>query len=138
MSSSQADLANYLNSVAGLIITYSLWLILPTCIVGNLISLYIYSRPCLNKKTNVGFLYKWLCFINLITILYYCFVTHSSKFLNNIGYTVSLPCGVGNYFSRSLFTSISWMQAIIAIDRLVCVVFPSKRAFMDKRVCYKP
>ena len=39
-------------------------------IVGNVISLFIFSRPCLNRKTNSGKLYAFLCLLSLIIIVY--------------------------------------------------------------------
>ena len=39
-------------------------------IVGNVISLFIFTRPCLNSKTNIGKLYTFLCGLSLIMIVY--------------------------------------------------------------------
>lgn len=130
--SSQRDYVNLLNSVNNKFQYYCLWTILPTCIVGNLISFVIYTRPNLNKKTNAGFLYRWLCILNVIMIVYYCFVTRSNVLFK---YTVSFfPCGVEYYIRRTMLNATAWMQVIVCLDRFIVVFFPAKSAFMSKKV----
>ena len=122
---------SYLYSLSTSIQYYSMWTILPTCVVGNLISLYIYTRPNLNKKTNTGFLYGWLCILDILTIVYYSVVYRGNSLFK---YTLSLPCGMDNYIRRTALNSITWMQVIICLDRFVAVLFPTKMAFWSKKV----
>ena len=126
-----SEYVTYLNSISNSFQYYALMTILPTCVVGNLISLYIYSRPSLNKKTNTGFLYSWLCALNVIMIVYYSFVSRSNSLFK---YSVSFPCGVENYIRRAALNSITWMQVVICLDRFVAVLFPTKTALMNKKV----
>ena len=133
MSSSQADFVNYLSSLSNAVVYYGLWIILPTCVVGNLISLCVYTRPNLNKKTNTGFLYGWLCIINIIAIAYYCLIFRGS---NLFKLTIALPCGVMINFLRVTLTFVSWQQVFICLDRFMAVFFPTKTAFMSKKVIY--
>ena len=72
--SSSNDYAKYLNSLNSGFTYYGMWIIWPTSVVGNIISLFIYTRPNLNKKTNTGFLYGWLCILNILTVVYYSVV----------------------------------------------------------------
>ena len=131
MSTSSSSYISYLYSLSNSIQYYTMWTILPTCVVGNLISLFIYSRPSLNKKTNTGFLYSWLCVLNVITIVYYSLVYRGN---NMFKYTVAWPCGVDNFIRRTFLNTITWMQVIICLDRFVAVLFPAKMAFWSKRV----
>ena len=129
--SSSGSYIGYLYTVSNSFQYYAMWIILPTCIVGNLISLYIYSRPNLNKKTNTGFLYSWLCILNILTIVYYSVVFKGNSLFK---YTLSLPCGMDNYIRRTALNSITWMQVVICLDRFIAVVYPTKTVFMSKKV----
>lgn len=130
-SSNVAQYVAYLNSVSNSISYYYLWITFPPGILGNLIALYIYTRPNLNRKTNTGFLYAWLSIFNLLSIFQYTILTRSNVLF---GFGVNLPCGVTNYIRRSIFNLISWMQVFISFDRLMAVVFPTSAKFMSKKV----
>ena len=130
----QSDTAKYvayLNSISNGISYYYLWTTFPPGILGNLISLYIYTRPQLNRKTNTGFLYAWLSIFNLLSILQYVVLTRSSVLF---GFTITMPCGLINFIRRSIFNLISWMQVFISFDRFMSVVFPTTSQFMSKKV----
>ena len=129
--SSQTAYVNSLNSASTAIIYYGLWIILPTCLIGNLISLIVYTRPNLNKKTNTGFLYSWLCVLNIVSIVYYC-TFFRGYILYNLN--ITLPCGLMMYFQRTFLNMISWQQVLICLDRFIAVYFPTKVAFMNKKV----
>lgn len=129
--SAQDIYVNYLNTVSNQIAFYGLWMILPFSVVGNLISLYIYTRPNLNKKTNTGILYGWLSLLNAIAICYYCLVFRGSLLIQ---YTFNFPCGLNNYLVRIVLYSVTWMQAVISLDRFIAVFLPTKTAFMSKKV----
>ena len=132
--SSQTDYLNYLSSLSNSINYYGLWIIFPTCLVGNIISLYIFTKPKLNKKTNTGFLYMWLCALNLITVIYYCLIYRGSTLFK---YAINLPCGVESYIRRTFLNSITWIQVVICLDRFIAVVYPIRRKLMRKKVHLK-
>ena len=123
----------YLNSVADAITYYPLLIALPIGLVGNVFSFYIYTRPNLNKNTNTGFLYAWLCIANIVFMLYFTLVFQADSLFS---YTVSLPCGMVTYLLRICFCLVPWMQVIISFDRLIAVVYPHKKKFMSKKVKY--
>lgn len=136
MSNNTTDLNNYianLKTISNTISFYFMVITAPVGIIGNIVSLYIYTKPALNKKTNVGFLYGWLCILDLISICNYVFITRSSVVF---GYSVSMPCGLDNYTRRTAFNVTSWMQAFISFDRFVAVMFPTKIEFMKKKVIF--
>src|SRR5579883_3034452 len=130
MSTNQTYAA-YLSSVNTTFLYYSLWLIWPVAVVGNLVSLYIYTRPNLNKKTNTGFLYGWLCVINVIAVLEYTFVYRSQSL---IGYKIlTYPCGFEIYLHRTFLNSIAWMQVLISLDRFVVIMYPRKAKWFNRK-----
>lgn len=110
---------------------YVILLTLPLGLVGNLISFLIFIRPCLNKRTNTGFLYSILCVLNILTIIEYNLIAYSNLSLK---FTFDLPCRL-EYFSRELLAdSLTWMQAMISLDRFVLIFFPGRANFMTKKV----
>lgn len=122
---------NNLNAVSDSLGYYYLIITLPVGIIGNLASIFIYTRPALNKKTNTGFLFTWLCILNICSIFNYIFITKSSLIFN---YSVSAPCGVLTYIRRTAFNITSWMEALISFDRFMAVVFPNKIKLMRNKV----
>lgn len=126
-----SDYVGLLNSLSDKFTFYFLVVTLPIGLIGNLISLFIYSRPNLNRKTNTGFLYAWLCVANLAAIAWFTFVYRSNLLFN---YSVDLPCGLRNYLRRIILSSIPWMQALISFDRFIAVVFPKHQRFMSQKV----
>ena len=129
--SSQTAYVNSLNSASNAILYYGLWTIFTTCVIGNLISLIVYTRPNLNKKTNTGFLYSWLCVINIVSIVYYCTFFRGYMLYNLY---ITLPCGLMMYFQRTFLNMISWLQVFICLDRFIAVYYPTKASFMSKKV----
>lgn len=124
------DYIKYINLLSDQFIYYFLMVVIPIGFVGNVISVYIYTRPSLNKNTNTGFLYACMCIVNMISIFYYAFVNRSSSLFN---YTVTLPCGVDLFLRRTNFIAVSWMQVLITFDRFVAVILPNAM-FMRKKV----
>jgi hypothetical protein len=122
---------NNLNSVSNAILYYPILVLIPVGIVGNVFSFYIFTRPNLNKKTNTGFLYAWLCILNLIFMLNFVLIFRSSNLFN---FAFSLPCGVSTYLLRLTFCFVPWMQAIISFDRLIAILYPHKKHVMSKKV----
>jgi hypothetical protein len=129
---------NTLNAISKQFTWYTAIIVIVVGIVGNLISLYIYTRPELNKKTNTGFLYGWLCMLSIYAICIYAFIYLNSQFGGSVfGYSVNLntPCGMFFFVIRTAYYSTSWMQILISFDRFVCVCYPTKAALMSKKVC---
>ena len=92
-------------------------------IIGNVISLFIFYRPCLNRKTNSGRLYALLCWLNLIILIY-----------NLAGRTLDIPFAFKFHLPRytEFFINIillqywSWIQVFITFDRFIGVFYPIK------------
>lgn len=116
-----------------LIRRYIFYATIPIGLIGNSISLFIFTRPNLNKKTNTGFLYSILCVLNLLTISEYAFILHSHYF----NYSVKLYCHLEFFIGQSLIYSIVWMQVLICFDRFILVIFPAKSKTMAKKVNFR-
>lgn len=100
-------------------------------IVSNIISLLIFTRPNLNKKTNTGFLYSILCVLNIITFIDNGYQTFSLKYRVLI---FKFPSSLKSYISASLVDSLLWIEMLISFDRFIVVVFPTKAKIMAKKV----
>ena len=109
---------------------YFLFALIPIGLLGNFISLLIFTRPNLNKKTNTGFLYSFLCVLNILTITEFAFIEKQIVF----NYSVKLPCNMEFFVRKSLINSISWIQVLICFDRFLLVIFPLKSKIMSKKV----
>ena len=106
--------------------------LIPIGILGNFISLLIFTRPNLNKKTNTGFLYSIICVVNIITIAEDTFV-YRPKFFT---YNITLPCNLEVFVRRCLLDSLPWVQVLICFDRFIVTTFPGKAKIMSKKVMY--
>jgi hypothetical protein len=104
--------------------------LIPFGILSNFISLLIFIRPNLNKKTNTGFLYSILCVLNMIAIAEDTFV-YRPKFFN---YVVELPCNLEVFIRKCLLDSLPWIQVLICFDRFLATNFPGKAKIMSKKV----
>ena len=92
-------------------------------IVGNVISLFIFSRPCLNKKTNSGRLYAFLCGLNLIIIVY----NMTGRTLDiEFSFKFRLPLNSQLFIDMILLQYWSWIQVLITFDRFIGVFYPVK------------
>ena len=92
-------------------------------IVGNLISLYIFSRPILNRKTNSGKLYAFLCGLSLIMIVY---EMTARKLDSTFEFKLDLPLNTQNFIDIILLQYWSWIQLLITFDRFIGVFSPVK------------
>ena len=110
---------------------YSIVTLIPIGIVGNIISLFIFTRPSFNQKTNTGLLYTLFCAINLITLVYVASFKNVNSFTE---FNIELPLSVQELLEYILFQSLSWVQVIISVDRFIAVLYPVKGVrFMSKR-----
>ena len=112
MDENSKDFITKINSITQSLNFYMLILIILIGVPGNLLSLFIFTRPRLNRKTNTGFLYTWLSLLNLITISA-CLFINRPQYL--FGYFFpKYPCGLADLIRRTCFSSVSWMQVQIS------------------------
>ena len=124
---------NYLTFVTNSVVYYPVVITLPIGLIGNLFSMYIYTRPNLNKKTNTGLLYSFLCCLNIVLNKNFAFVFRAPLIF---AYSVSAPCGMITYWLRVIWCAVPWILVFISFDRFVAVVFPLKKHILAKKVNY--
>ena len=113
---------------------YCLTVILAIGIVGNLFSLFIFTRPNLNKKTNTGILFTFLCIVNLVYFFeYFVLSPHSGELF---GFYILLYCNTEIFVRSCLQQILSWTQTLICFDRFIVVVFPSRANKIRNKVFY--
>ena len=123
------------NPISDQVLKYSVITIISIGIIGNLISLLIFTRPCLNSKTNTGKLYALLCVINLVAYVYIMVFRDPNSV---ILYKVQWPFETEHFIEIILLQLMAWIKVLIAFDRFVSVVFPIKgyRIMLKKWVLY--
>jgi hypothetical protein len=102
-------------------------------IVLNTISLFVFSRPSLNK-TNMGFLYLSQTIVDLTLLVYYVFVVRAPLIF---GYSLTsldeASCKFWQLFRRFILQASSWMCVFITFDRFVYVFYPSGLGFLKRK-----
>ena len=126
---------NWEINISNRILKYSVISIISIGIIGNLISLLIFTRPCLNSRTNTGKLYALLCVINLVAFVYVIAVRDPETFFF---YRVHWPFESEYFIENILLQILSWIKVLITFDRFVSAVFPVKgyRIMLKKWVLY--
>ena len=110
---------------------YSMVILIPIGIVGNIVSIFIFTRPCFNQKTNTGRFYSLLCVVNLITIVFVTAFKNENDFTK---YSIPLPLSTEKFIENIMYQSLSWIQVIISVDRFIFVLYPVKGVrFMSKK-----
>ena len=110
---------------------YSKVTLIPIGIIGNLISLFIFTKPSLNQKTNTGLLYTLFCVVNLITIVFTAAFKNAKSFTE---FNIELPLSLEVYIEFILYQCLSWVQVVISVDRFIAVLYPVKGVrFMSKK-----
>jgi len=126
---------NYITSIREItdnVKLYIFYVVFTFGIIGNVISLFIFTRPNLNKKTNTGILYTLLCIFNLLTFIEDISTTDFFEIFGKI--YISLPCNIEPFMRRSLYQILSWIQVLICFDRFFLVIYPTKAHIMRKKV----
>ena len=106
-------------------------------IIGNLISLLIFTRPKLNKKTNTGLLYTILCVFNFLTFIEEAlFGPFSQQLIIKIPYKYIIfnYVDLRTFIWTCLTEILPWIQVIICLDRFILVLYPMKAHVMRKKV----
>ena len=92
-------------------------------IVGNVISIFIFYRPCFDRKTNSAKLYAFLCCLSLILIVFNMATRNMDNFFQLKFY---LPLYSQYFIDITLLQYWSWIQVLITFDRFIGVFYPIK------------
>ncbi len=109
--------------------------VFPIGILLNAFSLYIFSRPRLNK-TNMGILNRWQLVIDIFLLAASAFVYrhHTILFPTSFYLYSSTTCGLLTFMRRFTLHSSSWMTTFIAFDRFLYVHVSRNLKFMKSRI----
>ena len=102
---------------------YLQFVTVPCGVIGNLVSIFIFTRPRLNRKTNTGFLYTILCLLNLIKILYQAIFKRWDDYLE---YNIKIHFYGEMIFEYLILQMLSWIEVLVGFDRFIAVFSPTK------------
>ena len=131
-------ISNYIIELKHLFLTISYWiqiLTIPLGIFLNLFSIYIYSRPNLNKsKSKTGFFYMNLCFWSINASIINMFIVGSSSLFGyDFSLINSLSCAFIMYFRRVVRAIPCWIDCLITLDRYLLICHNHKFKLMTKK-----
>ena len=125
----------YINNIIVKVELYCTIVILIVGTIGNLISILIFTRPNLNKKTNTGILYTLLCIFNILIFINEAFLdTYSYEFFHYIIVLFTRKINLKELIRASLTEILSWIQVLVCFDRFILVIYPTKAHIMRKKV----
>jgi hypothetical protein len=134
LSSEEAAYVNFINRIISQMSFYFAITILPVGILCDLFSLYIYTRPNLNK-TNMGFLYLFQTLVDLLLMLHVMLLNRSRDLygvtLTNVN---EILCRLITFSRRYTVQISSWMNVVTCFDRFMFVYFASRARFMNKKL----
>lgn len=119
----EINFITYLNKLSNTLSYYFFMTIIPTGVILNVVSLYIFTRPRLNK-TNMGYLLSILSIWHNVTLIFYVFVARPTTLFS---YSIN-SCGFFTFLRRSIFNFSSWIQVLISIERYLNVYYSFKTA----------
>ena len=113
--------------------TYSI-IMTTTGMLGSIVSLIIFIRLYLNKKSITSLLYIIYSLLNMIYFIESCFFLNPQVLLN---FYLLATTELRRFVEYSLSDSLTWMQVLISFNRFVYIVFPVKAKIMTKKVFIK-
>ena len=102
---------------------YLLLINVPIGIIGNSISIVIFNRPTFNQRTNTGFLFRILCFVNIIRILFQAIFKNWHSYTE---YLIILHFNSEYLIENVILEVLSWIHALISFDRFITVFYSTK------------
>ena len=120
---------NYVIYIGNKLDHWFLLLTVPLGILLNMISIFIFTRPNLNK-TNMGFFYFHLSIWNTIVLIYYFFVMDSKSTLNyDLSTHSDMMCKLITFFRRFIREIPAWIDALITFDRYLTICHHATNRF---------
>ena len=106
---------------------------MPLGIVLNMITLLIFNRDKLNKKTNIGFLYSLLCLYNMIALLNQLIFNIIEYYHINLIDESDLTCKILSVWSTVIIQLPSFQLVLISIDLYTSISYSQKVNFFKKK-----
>ena len=102
----------------------------PIGVCLNLISMYIFSRPSLNK-TNMGFFYLNITFWNVIVLLFSFFLINSKITLGyDLSITSDTACALVWFIRRVTRLFPPWIEVLVTFDRYLFIFYTNRFNFI--------
>jgi hypothetical protein len=127
---------NFVKSLNSLNFQINYWFEIITSPIGvclNLISMYIFSRPNLNK-TNMGFFYINITFWNIVVLLFSFFLINSKI---TLGYELSITsdaaCASIWFIRRVSRLFPPWIEVLVTIDRYLFICYSNRFKFIRSK-----
>jgi hypothetical protein len=128
-----ASLVDSINFVGKSITFWMSSITIPFGIILNIFSIYVFWKPNLNKTT-MGFFYLNISAWNTIVLFHYIFIYDPMLFFNyDIQILSDSSCVFYFITTRVLRQIPTWIEALITLDRYLCVCHHNKFKFMKNR-----
>jgi hypothetical protein len=133
-SSSVESTIATLRSVSSIINTYSFYITTGIGLPFNLLSIFIFTRPNLNK-TNMGFLYGFKSAVDFNLIFTSIFVFRGNAYFGfSMSTTSDFLCKLSTFLRRMLFHTSSMMCIVTTLDRFLFNIYPNRFSFVKKKL----
>ena len=134
MDKEQTAYIAYLTNLFDTVDYWFLILTVPLGIILNLFSIYVFSRPNLNKTT-MGFFYMNLSGWTAAVLIYFFFVQNSAKTMKyDISKHTSFGCALYMFIRRVIREVPPWIEVLITFDRYIAVCHPTKLKFLKNKL----
>jgi hypothetical protein len=131
-SAQTQTLIRSLSNIGSNINLYTALVLNPIGFVTNMISLYVYTRPRLNK-TNMGFLYFWQTASDICLLGMLIFIGRAREIFGQaLGSQGEGWCIFTSFIRRFLVHISSWINVLICFDRFMFVLFPNNKFMKSK------
>ena len=127
---SNSSLINSLYDLEIQIATYSSLLVLPIGLVSNILNIIICMQKAIRKET-IGF-YSGMMSLFSIPLLIIGFIAIYPS-TSNLLYNSNFDCVAILYTFRIAVQMFAWLNVMVALDRMMCVTFPTRFKFIYKR-----
>lgn len=108
--------------------------VMPVAILLNSFALFILARPRM-LRLNISFLYIWQLLVNIFVAGGYIFLLHSRLVFGS--HVVDQWCRLFVTIGFFLQYLSSWMVVVVALDRFLCVNYPTRFGFMREKKTMK-
>jgi hypothetical protein len=133
ISADQA-MINLLNSIYSTMLIYYLVIPMPLGIITNVIAIYIFTRPNLNK-TAMGTYSSFIGCGNILALVFFIFIQNSTLTLGvNLLNTSDPACRMVYLFRRVIREIAPMVETLLTVDRSIEVFFPMKFSFLKKKL----
>jgi hypothetical protein len=105
----------------------------PVGILLNLVSIYVFQRPRLNKTT-MGFMFTYRSIVDILLLLTVLLLIRGDALFQVVLYQQSdILCKLFYWLKRLILHMSSFNYVIITLDRFFSICFPTRFGFLKKK-----